>query len=159
MSLPLEPGIAQRAPTRALDRCRSTDCSHSPASASISLSSVLSCRSIAGSSIGFARGAVGLRSDARRRCPARVQQGFAKSFMARHGIPTARYRVCDNPEEALAVVGSAEFGFPVVVKADGLAAGKGVVIATIARKPVPRSRRDGRAGSATPGRGSSSRSA
>jgi phosphoribosylamine--glycine ligase len=54
---------------------------------------------------------------------------FAKAFMARHGIPTARYRVCDSAHAAYAVVASGEFGFPVVVKADGLAAGKGVVVA------------------------------
>jgi phosphoribosylamine--glycine ligase len=54
---------------------------------------------------------------------------FAKAFMARHGIPTARYRVCDTAESAHAVVRSGELGFPLVVKADGLAAGKGVVVA------------------------------
>ena len=54
---------------------------------------------------------------------------FAKSFMARHGIPTARYRVCNDPVDAHATVASAELGFPLVVKADGLAAGKGVVVA------------------------------
>jgi len=54
---------------------------------------------------------------------------FAKGFMARHGIPTARYRVCESSAEARALVASGEFGFPVVLKADGLAAGKGVVVA------------------------------
>jgi phosphoribosylamine--glycine ligase len=54
---------------------------------------------------------------------------FAKDFMARHGIPTARYRVCDTAADARAVVTSGELGFPVVIKADGLAAGKGVVVA------------------------------
>jgi phosphoribosylamine---glycine ligase len=54
---------------------------------------------------------------------------FAKGFMARHGIPTARYRVCMSSEEARGVVASGAFGFPVVLKADGLAAGKGVVVA------------------------------
>jgi phosphoribosylamine---glycine ligase len=54
---------------------------------------------------------------------------FAKAFMARHGIPTARYRACDTAAEAHAVVASGELGFPLVVKADGLAAGKGVVVA------------------------------
>ena len=53
----------------------------------------------------------------------------AKHFMARQGIPTARFIVCDDAGRALAAVGSGELGFPVVVKADGLAAGKGVVIA------------------------------
>lgn len=54
---------------------------------------------------------------------------FAKNFMARHHIPTARYRVCGHADEAFAVLSSREFGFPIVLKADGLAAGKGVVIA------------------------------
>jgi phosphoribosylamine---glycine ligase len=54
----------------------------------------------------------------------------AKHFMARHSIPTARFRVCDDLATALDAVGGSEFGFPVVIKADGLAAGKGVVIAT-----------------------------
>ena len=54
---------------------------------------------------------------------------FAKGFMARHGIPTARYRVCTSAADARRVIASGEFGFPVVLKADGLAAGKGVVVA------------------------------
>ena len=49
--------------------------------------------------------------------------------MARHGVPTARFRVCEQLDEALAAVDGHEFGFPVVVKADGLAAGKGVTVA------------------------------
>jgi phosphoribosylamine--glycine ligase len=53
---------------------------------------------------------------------------FAKNFMSRHGVPTARYRVCERAEEALATLSRAEFQFPVVLKADGLAAGKGVTI-------------------------------
>ncbi|MGH9940635.1 MAG: phosphoribosylamine--glycine ligase, partial [Blastocatellia bacterium] len=54
---------------------------------------------------------------------------FAKEFMARHNIPTPRYRVADNAEDALKAVTGGRFGFPVVVKAEGLAAGKGVIIA------------------------------
>lgn len=54
---------------------------------------------------------------------------FAKEFMARHNIPTARYRIADNAEDALKAVASGSFKFPVVVKAEGLAAGKGVIIA------------------------------
>jgi phosphoribosylamine--glycine ligase len=52
---------------------------------------------------------------------------FSKQFMQRHAIPTARFRVGESFEQA--VKGLAEFGSPVVIKADGLAAGKGVVIA------------------------------
>lgn len=54
---------------------------------------------------------------------------FAKGFMARHGVPTARYRVCESAADAYGVVADGQLGFPLVVKADGLAAGKGVVIA------------------------------
>jgi phosphoribosylamine---glycine ligase len=54
---------------------------------------------------------------------------FAKGFMARHGIPTARYRVCESSNAARRAIASGEFGLPVVLKADGLAAGKGVVVA------------------------------
>tara|TARA_B100001123_G_scaffold449088_1_gene612951 strand:- start:32077 stop:33372 length:1296 start_codon:yes stop_codon:yes gene_type:complete len=54
---------------------------------------------------------------------------FAKEFMARHKIPTARFQVCDAEDEALIAVSGNDFGFPVVVKADGLAAGKGVTVA------------------------------
>ena len=53
---------------------------------------------------------------------------FAKEFMARNKIPTARFTVCDWPESARAALESS-YEFPVVVKADGLAAGKGVRIA------------------------------
>ena len=56
-------------------------------------------------------------------------KAFAKAFMARHRVPTARCEVCDSPAAALAVLSSGQFGYPVVLKADGLAAGKGVVIA------------------------------
>ncbi|MFP5261103.1 MAG: phosphoribosylamine--glycine ligase [Blastocatellia bacterium] len=53
---------------------------------------------------------------------------FAKQFMARHSIPTAQFTACHSPESARAAR-ELEFKFPVVVKADGLAAGKGVRIA------------------------------
>jgi phosphoribosylamine--glycine ligase len=53
----------------------------------------------------------------------------SKRFMARYGIPTARFAVCEDIESALAEVASHPFDRPVVIKADGLAAGKGVVIA------------------------------
>lgn len=56
-------------------------------------------------------------------------KSFAKAFMARHGVPTARFLVCESAEAALAAIARGEFGYPVVLKADGLAAGKGVVIA------------------------------
>ncbi len=51
---------------------------------------------------------------------------FAKQFTARHSIPTARFVACDSQESAREAL--RQFRFPVVVKADGLAAGKGVRI-------------------------------
>jgi len=54
---------------------------------------------------------------------------FAKEFMARHHIPTASYRIAGKPEDALKATSDGSFNFPVVVKAEGLAAGKGVIIA------------------------------
>ena len=52
---------------------------------------------------------------------------FAKSFMARHGIPTASHKTFEDPAQAKVYVSAR--GAPIVVKADGLAAGKGVVVA------------------------------
>jgi phosphoribosylamine--glycine ligase len=52
---------------------------------------------------------------------------WAKALMQRHGIPTARAEVAESPTAALEL--ARQMGFPVVLKADGLAAGKGVVVA------------------------------
>lgn len=60
-------------------------------------------------------------------------KAFAKEFMRRHKVPTARYRVASSVDEAREILRGGEFGgesSPVVVKADGLAAGKGVVVAS-----------------------------
>jgi phosphoribosylamine--glycine ligase len=57
---------------------------------------------------------------------------FAKEFMGRHRVPTAAFRTAESPAEALAHLRNGAFGShdsPVVIKADGLAAGKGVVVA------------------------------
>jgi len=53
---------------------------------------------------------------------------FAKQFMERHKIPTARFKIAESAEKAQSLVASGEFSFPLVIKADGLAAGKGVII-------------------------------
>jgi phosphoribosylamine---glycine ligase len=55
-------------------------------------------------------------------------KAFAKAFMARHQVPTARFRTCASIEEARTAI-AGDFKPPVVIKADGLAAGKGVVVA------------------------------
>lgn len=54
---------------------------------------------------------------------------FAKDFMARHGIPTAQYATYQDPQLALAFLNSDDARYPIVIKADGLAAGKGVIVA------------------------------
>lgn len=55
-----------------------------------------------------------------------ASKSFTKSFLARHNIPTAGYREFTDKDELLANIGL--YGYPMVLKADGLAAGKGVVI-------------------------------
>lgn len=62
-----------------------------------------------------------------------ASKAFAKDFMKRYGIPTADYAVAMSPAEAIELLETGRFGeasTPVVVKADGLAAGKGVVVAS-----------------------------
>lgn len=114
---------------------------------------------VVGPELPLARG-VGDLFEARGRClfgPSRYaarlesSKAFAKEFMARQVVPTARFRVCRSPDEALAAVDGAEFGFPVVVKADGLAAGKGVTVApdrAAAERAVREAMVDGRFGEA-----------
>ena len=54
-------------------------------------------------------------------------KGFAKDFMYRHNIPTAKYKTFKMPDEAYQYIN--EHGTPIVIKADGLASGKGVIVA------------------------------
>ena len=74
--------------------------------------------------------AAGLRIFGPKRAAAQLESSkdFAKSFMVRHGLPTARHATFTDAAEAKAYVDRE--GAPIVVKADGLAAGKGVVVAT-----------------------------
>ncbi len=73
--------------------------------------------------------AAGLKAFGPSRPAAQLEgsKGFAKDFCTRHGIPTAAYRRFDDLAAARAYL--AEVGAPIVVKADGLAAGKGVTVA------------------------------
>ena len=59
---------------------------------------------------------------------------FAKQFMERHKIPTARFKIAESPEQAKNILESGDFSFPLVVKADGLAAGKGAIICKSMKK-------------------------
>ncbi|MFP4082249.1 MAG: phosphoribosylamine--glycine ligase [Candidatus Aminicenantes bacterium] len=59
---------------------------------------------------------------------------FAKQFMQRHKIPTPGFMVADSPEKARDILNSGQFSFPLVVKADGLAAGKGALVCSSGEK-------------------------
>jgi len=71
----------------------------------------------------------GLRIFGPSRNAARLEssKSFAKRFMLRHGIPTARFAEFESSADARSAID--QFGFPLAVKADGLALGKGVIIA------------------------------
>ncbi|MET3599491.1 phosphoribosylamine--glycine ligase [Martelella mangrovi] len=73
--------------------------------------------------------AAGIRTFGPTKAAAQLEgsKGFTKDLCARYNIPTGAYRRFDNAEEAKAYVG--EIGAPIVIKADGLAAGKGVTVA------------------------------
>jgi phosphoribosylamine--glycine ligase len=89
----------------------------------------------------FGPGAAGARLEASKK--------FAKDFMQRHGIPTAAYAVFEDPDAAVAYV--RELAGPCVVKADGLAAGKGVAMCEtpeLAEAAIAEAMRDRRFGAA-----------
>ena len=75
----------------------------------------------------FTRRGLRIFGPTQRAAQLETSKSFAKEFMQRHQIPTAHYAVCTSEEELRKSLGL--FSTPVVVKADGLAAGKGVVIA------------------------------
>lgn len=80
----------------------------------------------------FARRGLAVAGPTREAARLESSKAFAKEFMLRHRVPTARHRVAASLDEARDILRSGEFGdesSPVVVKADGLAAGKGVVVA------------------------------
>ena len=127
---PGNPGIARRA------RCVPVDVSQPAALLAIAEREAVDL-TVVGPELPLSHGVADLFASAGRpivgptRAAAALEssKAFAKDFMARHHVPTARYRVCASAAEARDVITRAELGFPVVVKADGLAAGKGVVIA------------------------------
>jgi phosphoribosylamine--glycine ligase len=85
---------------------------------------------------GCGRRIVGPRSEAAQ---LESSKAFAKAFMDRHSIPTARYRVATSFDEAQSILESGEFLHQetgVVIKADGLAAGKGVFVASDHREAL-----------------------
>ncbi len=80
--------------------------------------------------------AAGLRIFGPTRAAAQLEGSkiFSKEFMMRHGIPTARFAATGDPAEARRALD--EFTYPLVIKADGLAAGKGVVIVQDKREAI-----------------------
>ncbi len=78
----------------------------------------------------------GLRAFGPRKKAAELEGSkiFAKQFMERHKIPTGRFRIADGHDQALRIIHSGELGLPLVVKADGLAGGKGVVVCQSPRR-------------------------
>ncbi|MDT7688715.1 MAG: phosphoribosylamine---glycine ligase [Acidobacteriota bacterium] len=80
----------------------------------------------------FTRRGLAVAGPTREAARLESSKAFAKEFMLRHSVPTARHRVASSVEQAREILRGGEFGpedAPVVVKADGLAAGKGVVVA------------------------------
>lgn len=75
----------------------------------------------------FARRGLAIFGPKRQAAELEGSKVFAKEFMRRHGIPTADFSIAHSAEEAADL--AVRFGFPVVLKADGLASGKGVIIA------------------------------
>ena len=127
---PGNPGIAQHA------QCVHADVGDPAALLELAASHAIDL-TVVGPELPLSRGVVDVFTGAgraivgptRRAASLESSKAFAKDFMARHRIPTAAYRVCDDSEAALACLERGEFIYPLVLKADGLAAGKGVVIA------------------------------
>jgi phosphoribosylamine--glycine ligase len=87
----------------------------------------------------FRRRGLTVMSPSREAAEIEGSKAFAREFMVRHKVPSPRYELCATLEEAEAYVDKAPFGFPMVIKADGLAQGKGTVVAednAAARKAV-----------------------
>lgn len=82
----------------------------------------------------FTRRGLKIFGPTQRAAQLETSKSFAKEFMQRHNIPTAHYAVCTSEDELRKSIGL--FSTPVVVKADGLAAGKGVVIAPTKEEAV-----------------------
>ena len=78
------------------------------------------------------------------RAAARIETSkvWAKQFMARHHVPTARFVVAESAEVAFEALNAERLGWPLVIKADGLAAGKGVVLVNTDRRGDGGHRRD-----------------
>ena len=76
----------------------------------------------------FVRRGMAIFSPSRAAAEIEGSKAFAREFMTRHNIPSPRYEICATHGDAMAFVDKAPFGFPFVIKADGLASGKGSVV-------------------------------
>ena len=123
-------GIAREVPCLPLDASRPSDAVALATRESIDLT-VVGPEAPLTAGVVDAMTAAGLRACGPTQGAAAIEssKAFAKRLMAAHGVPTARHVTCASPAEALDVLRRGSFGLPVVIKADGLAAGKGVVVA------------------------------
>ncbi|HEY6546828.1 MAG TPA: ATP-grasp domain-containing protein, partial [Vicinamibacteria bacterium] len=99
----------------------------------------------------FHRRGLSVVSPSREAAEIEGSKAFAREFMVRHKVPSPRYALAGTLEEAEAFVARAPFGFPMVIKADGLAQGKGTVVAedaAEARRAVTAMMADKKLGSA-----------
>jgi phosphoribosylamine--glycine ligase len=99
----------------------------------------------------FHRRGLSIMSPSREAAEIEGSKAFAREFMVRHKVPSPRYELAGTLEQAEDFVARAPFGFPMVVKADGLAQGKGTVVAedaAEARKAVTSMMADKKLGSA-----------
>lgn len=99
----------------------------------------------------FRRRGLSVMSPSREAAEIEGSKTFAREFMVRHKVPSPRFELCGTLEEAEAFVARAPFGFPMVIKADGLAQGKGTVVAedaATAQKAVTAMMTDKKLGSA-----------
>jgi phosphoribosylamine---glycine ligase len=76
----------------------------------------------------FVRRGLPIFSPSRAAAEIEGSKAFAREFMTRHKIPSPRYEICNNHDDARSFVTRAPWGFPFVIKADGLASGKGSVV-------------------------------
>src|SRR5271169_1948725 len=125
---PGNPGIAREAECRPVDVANPQEILELARSLDVNLTVIgPEAPLVAGVVDEFER--AGLAITGPRRAAARLEGSkiFSKRFMEQHGIPTAKFAVAEDFE--VAVKALAGFTFPVVIKADGLASGKGVVLA------------------------------
>jgi len=127
------PGRARRLVDAALPAADPVACARAAAAAGVDLV-VVGPEAPLAAGLADACGAEGVAAFGPSRAAARLEssKGYAKSFMERHGIPTAGGAAYSDEAAALAAVGAA--GGPCVVKADGLAAGKGVFVCDTAQE-------------------------